>query len=78
MMKKFTPAIHDENNLTRIKHGKWKRGRKSRDPACICFLVITVVETVYVDVDSLKSDCQYGNTCTSVQNIHVRTSSQLN
>ena len=41
-MKHFTPAIHDEKNIARIKRGKWKRGRKSRDPACICFLVTTV------------------------------------
>ena len=42
MMKKFTPAIHHEKNLARIKREKWKRGSKSRDPACVFFLVVTV------------------------------------
>ena len=49
--EKFTPAIHDEKNLARIKRGKWKRGRKSRDPACIVFLVTTVRDTLNASPD---------------------------
>ena len=60
MMKKFTPAIHDEKNLARIKRGKWKRGRKSRDPACILFLVPTVLTKSLLHDYSLKYNVQIG------------------